>query len=113
MASGLRTWVVFSTDAQGYQLFIESIANPGKTGRVPLVRPYDQSSAPVEYGAGPFANVSLDGVDVHGGLEIEFDSWGMPYDTAGAPLAAPGVIMLSSGVVITVHPVGGCVERTG
>lgn len=113
MASGLRTWVVFSTGAQSYQIFIENSANPGKAGRVPLVRPYDQSSASVDYGTGPFANVSLIGVDVHGGTEIEFDSWGKPYDTAGAPLAATGVISLSNGVVIRVHPVGGCVERTG
>ena len=45
--------------------------------------------------------------------ELEFDSFGMPYDGDGSRLTVSGVVTLSSGVAITVHPVSGYVERSG
>lgn len=113
MASGLRTWVALSTQSNSYQLFIEDAANPGKAGRQPLVHPHEQSSAPVAFGVGPFMNVSLASVNINGTSEVEFDNFGIPYDGAGVSLPAPGVVTLSGSVTVTIHPVGGYVERAG
>ena len=111
--SGLRTWVVFSTASNNYQLYIEDRDNPGEANRLAMTHPFDQTSNAVQFGSGAFTNVSITSVDVNLTSELEFDSFGMPYDGDGAALTGDAVVTLSSGVTITVHPVGGFVERTG
>ncbi len=113
LASGLRTWVVINSGANNYQLYAEDPANPGKANRVAVPHPLDQTSGPVQFGTGPFAGVTISSVDVNGGNEVEFDSFGVPYDSSSNALTAAGTIHLSSGVVINVHQVSGFVERTG
>lgn len=110
--SGLRTWIVFNVASNRYQLYVEDPANPGKAGRLPAVSPFDQSTAAVQFGTGPFANVSIASVNINSTSELEFDSFGVPYDGNGAGLTAAAAINLSSGAVITVNPVGGFVERS-
>lgn len=113
LASGLRTWVVFSTGANTYQLYVENASSLGKANRVTVTRPYDQSSAAVQFGSGAYAGVSISAVNINSTSELEFDSFGAPYDGNSAALTANGVVTLSNGVTATVRPVSGLVERAG
>ena len=113
MASGLRTWVALSTGSNNYRLYIEDPANPGKAGRKAFTHPFSQDSGAVQFGSGPFAGVSITGVNINSTSEIEFDSLGVPYDGSGAALTSTGQVSLSSGVTITLQPVSGLVERAG
>jgi prepilin-type N-terminal cleavage/methylation domain-containing protein len=110
LGSGLRTWVVFNTGSQSYQIYNEDRDNPGKAGRVATVHPAEQSSVAVSMNVGPFAGVTLSSVSINGTVEIEFDSFGVPYDGNGAALSAAGQVTLSSGAVIVIRPVTGLVE---
>jgi prepilin-type N-terminal cleavage/methylation domain-containing protein len=112
LSSGLRTWIVFDLASNSYRLYIEDPANPGKAGRLPLVQPLDQTTAPVQFGAGLFANVSLTSVNINSTGELEFDSFGVPYDGNGQALTTTGTVGLSSGAVIVIRPVSGLVERS-
>lgn len=113
LSSGLRTWVVFDLGAGNYRLYIENAANPGKANRLPLALPADQSGQPVQFGSGSFAGVTLTGVSVAGGNEIEFDTFGVPYDAGGGKLVGPATVTLSGDLILTVHPVTGHVEQAG
>jgi len=113
LGSGLRCWVVLDAGLNQYQLFMENPASPGKAGRQAVVSPFEQSIVPVQFGVGPFANVVITSVSINATSELEFDSFGVPYDANGAALAAAGAISLSSGVAISIQPVSGYVERGG
>jgi prepilin-type N-terminal cleavage/methylation domain-containing protein len=112
LSSGLRAWVVFNSSSNNYRLYIEDPSNPGKAGRLPITHPLDQTTDPVQFGTGPFANVSLTSVDIDSTSELEFDSIGLPYDGNGQALAGTGTVRLSSGATINVYPVSGLVERS-
>jgi prepilin-type N-terminal cleavage/methylation domain-containing protein len=113
LSSGLRTWIVLSTASNNYRLYIEDSANLGKAGRLAVTHPYDQSSSPIQFGSGPFSNVSISSVNINSTSEIEFDSLGVPYDGNSAKLTASGSIGLSNGVSIMIYPDSGFVERAG
>ena len=112
LSSGMRTWVVFDIPTNRYVLYIEDPANPGKGGRVLMAQPLDQTTAPVQLGTGPFANVNLTSANIHYTGELEFDSFGVPYDGNGQALSTTGTVGLSSGVTISIRPVSGLVERS-
>jgi prepilin-type N-terminal cleavage/methylation domain-containing protein len=111
--SGLRTWIDFDAGADSYQLYLEDPDNPGEANRLAMTHPLDQSTDPVQFGTGPFLNVSITSVDINSTDELEFDSFGIPYDGNGASLTSAGTITLSNGVTVTIHPVSGLVERDG
>jgi prepilin-type N-terminal cleavage/methylation domain-containing protein len=113
LASGLRTWVVFNIGQNSYQLFIENASNPGKANRAALVRPVDQSSAEMTFGDSAFSGVSITSANINSTTELEFDSFGAPYDGNSVALTANAVVRLSNGVTATIVPVTGFVERTG
>ncbi len=111
VGSGLRTWVTVDDAGDSYSLFLEDLANPGKANRLALAHPLDQSTSAVQFGTGPFAGVSITSVAINGTSELEFDSFGVPYDANGVALTATGAIVLSNGRAVHVHPVGGFVEQ--
>ncbi len=111
VGSGLRTWVTFDDPNDSYSLFMEDLANPGKANRLALMHPLDQSTSAVQFGTGTFAGVSINSVSINSTSEVEFDSFGVPYDDNGAALTATGTIVLSDGRAVQVHPVGGYVEQ--
>ena len=113
LSSGLRTWVVLNTATNDYRLYVEDPANPGKAGRQAVMHPFDQTTAPIQFGSGAYQNVSISAVNVNSTSEIEFDNFGIPYDGAGVALATTGTIGLSIGVTITLYPGTGFVERAG
>lgn len=110
LSSGLRTWIVFNPSAQTYQLYCEDRNNPGKANRVAVSHPVDQTTSAVMLNTGLFAGVTMSSVNINSAAELEFDSFGQPYDSASVALTASGQIVLSSGGTIVVRPVTGLVE---
>lgn len=110
LGSGLRTWVTFDATNERYSMFVEDPLNPGKAGRVPGVNPLDLTTNVVQFGSGPFANVGINSVDMNSTTELEFDSFGKPYDTNGTALTSVGTVVLTGNVAVRVSPVGGMVE---
>lgn len=110
LGSSMGTWITFDAGAERYSLFMEDPSNPGKSGRVPTMLPLDLSTNTLQFGPGSFADVSIDSVDFNSTTELEFDSFGVPYDGNGVVLTATGRVVLSSKVAVQVHPVGGFVE---
>lgn len=113
MSSRQRTWIEFDTTADSYQIFAEDLANPGKAGRLPLRHPLDQSTNGVQFGAGAFANVGIESANINSTDELEFDSFGVPYDGDMGALAANATVTLTNGVTITIYPVSGFAEQGG
>lgn len=111
LGSGLRTWIDFDVGADRYSLYVEDPANPGKAGRVPTVHPLDKTTNALQFGSGPFGGVSIVSADFNSTTELEFDSFGVPYDANGTVLAASGHTLLSNGIAVQVHPIGGFVEH--
>lgn len=110
LASGLRTWVVIDEPNDRYRMYVEDPESPGKAGRVLVPHPLDQSKAPVQFGVGPFAGVAITGVSFNATGEVEFDNFGVPYDSNGVALTSYGEVALSGGIAVRVHPAGGMVE---
>ena len=113
MSSRQRTWIEFDAGADSYQIFAEDLANPGKAGRLPLKHPLDQSTSEVQFGAGAFANVGIASANINSTDELEFDSFGVPYDGVMSTLTANATVSLTNGVTITVYPVSGFAEQSG
>lgn len=111
VGSGLRTWVAYDDPGDSYSLFMEDAGNPGKANRLALVHPLDQSTSAMQFGTGTFVGVSITSVSINGTSELEFDSLGVPYDANGAALSASGTIVLSDGLAVQIHPVGGYAEQ--
>ncbi len=111
LGSGLRTWVVVDDAGDEYSLYMEDPDNPGEANRQPVIHPLDQTTSAVQFGSGPFANVSITNVDINATSELEFDSFGVPYDGSGSALTAVAEVVLSDGVAVRIHPVGGLVEH--
>lgn len=110
LGSGLRTWVSFDATNERYSLFVEDPLNPGKAGRVAAVNPLDLTTNVVQFGSGAFANVGISSANINSTTELEFDSFGKPYDANGVALAAVGTVVLTGNVAVQVSPVGGMVE---
>jgi prepilin-type N-terminal cleavage/methylation domain-containing protein len=110
LGSGLRTWVSFNATTEQYSLFVEDPANPGKANRVAAVNPLDLTTDAVQFGSGPFANVGISSVDINSTTELEFDSFGEPYDANGVALTSAATVVLTGNVAVQVSPVGGLVE---
>jgi len=113
MNSRLRTWIVFSTASNNYRLYAETSPGAGKATRAALTHPLNQTSGAVQFGSGSNLAVSITAVNINTTSEIEFDSWGKPYDGNSVGLTANGTITLSNGVTLTVYPTSGLVEQAG
>jgi Tfp pilus assembly protein FimT len=113
LASRLRSWVAFDVPGNTYRIYLEDAANLGKANRQPLTLPLNQSSGAVQFGAAPLSGVVIVSAAINGTSEIEFDSFGVPYDGNSAALTTNGVVTLSNGVTITLRPVTGFVDRAG
>lgn len=113
MSTRNRTWLEFNSTFTTYTLYVENPANPGKANRVALARPLDGATGAITINDPPFSGVTVSAVNINGGRQIEFDSFGKPYDNSSAALTAAGTITLSSSVTITIRPVTGLTEVSG
>ncbi|MEE8169591.1 MAG: prepilin-type N-terminal cleavage/methylation domain-containing protein [Phycisphaerae bacterium] len=112
MGTRQRTWIDFNVAADQYTLYVEDPANPGKAGRQLLADALSTETGPINVGDDPFNGAALTAVNVGGTTEVEFDSFGKPYDAAGTAIAADATISLSNGVTLTIRPVTGLVEMS-
>lgn len=113
MNSRLRTWIVFSTGSNNYRLYAETSPGAGKGTRVALTHPLNQTTSAVQFGSGTDLAVSITAVNINSTSEIEFDSWGKPYDGNSVALSSSGTVTLSNGVTLTIYPISGYVEQAG
>ena len=113
MSSRSRTWITFDVANNRYTLYAEDLTNPGKANRKAVAHPLDQSTGAIQLGANTNLNVTLSSVNINSTTEVEFDSWGRPYDGNSAVLTAAGTISLSNGVTITLRPISGFGEQSG
>ncbi len=111
VARGLRTWVVFETDAQRYALFIEQADPPGRAGRQPLIDESTGKPFVVHFDRGEWRGVALEAVDVEGATELGFDSRGRPLAAGETVLEEDAIIGLSGGHVIRITARTGFVHR--
>ncbi len=111
LSSGQRTWIVFNAGSNQYALYVEDADNPGKANRITLPNPLDRSTAPVQLNEGAFASITLDSVNIAGGSELEFDSFGTPYASTGSALASTSSVVLAGGMQVVVYPVSGLAEQ--
>ncbi|MBL0926558.1 MAG: GspH/FimT family pseudopilin [Phycisphaerales bacterium] len=113
VATGRRTWVVFSTANQTWSLFIETAGAPGRSNRVQMTDPATNNLFLTRLNNGPYAGVTLTSVNIDGNPEIAFDWLGKPYNQGETDLAANGVITLSGGRTITITPGTGYAQVSG
>lgn len=113
MSSRLRTWIDIDVAGDSYELFVEDPANPGKANRLPLILPLTQSTGAVQLGSGDFPGVGIASANINSTTELEFDSFGVPYDGNTTALTADGQVTLTDGVTLTIHEVSGLVEQSG
>lgn len=111
VSTRLRTWVSFDVPNDRYRLYVENAAAPGKAGRVSLPAPLDQSTGWIAVSAAPFTGATLTQVSFANTSEVEFDSWGRPYDANGAALTSASSVQIGA-VQVTVQPVSGLTEVT-
>lgn len=75
--------------------------------------PLDRGTGAVQFGSGASLNVAIVSANINSTAEIEFDSFGVPYDANSVAISSAGTITLSDSVTVTVHPVSGYLERSG
>lgn len=103
VATGLRTWVVFSPAADRYDLRVESLASPGLAGATPLIDPATNRPFDVRLNLDAYDGVDLAAAAFDAQPSVGFDYLGRPLNSTGAALAAAGSVTLSGGHVVLVQ----------
>lgn len=105
IATGTRTWVVFSTATNSYSVLSENPASPGRVGASTLTDPNGNGKPYVQYlNTGEFVGVTLTGVTLDAGTEVGFDWVGKPYNNTSTALSSAGTISLPNGYSVTIQP---------
>lgn len=104
IATGTRTWVVFSVGTNSYSVLAENPASPGRAGANVLIDPGFAGRNYVQYlNSGEFAGVTIASAAFDAGAEVGFDWLGRPYNATSSLLAAAGVVTLTGGTTVTVQ----------
>lgn len=104
IATGTRTWVVFSPSTHSYSVLSENPASPGRVGATTLTDPNGTGRPFVQYlNTGEFAGVTMASAVFGSGSEVGFDWVGKPYSSSTTALSANGAVTLSSGYSVTVE----------
>ncbi len=114
IATGTRTWVVFSAGTNSYSVLSENSASPGRVGATTLTDPNGSGKSFVQYlNTGDYAGVTITGATFGSGSEVGFDWVGKPYNSSSTALTAAGTVTLSAGsYTITVQPTTGLAKVT-
>lgn len=106
VATGRTTWVVFNLSTNTYRVLEEPDGAPGRANAAAII---DAASGRefVTRVDEVFPSVSIVSVAFDQGTEVGFDWRGVPLSSEGAGLSAPGVVTISGGRTITVHPGSG------
>lgn len=103
VATGCRSWVVFTVPDNAYVLLAEPPALPGRSNAVPIPAPASPGTVGQQFGSGTWAGVALGGAAFDGAPEVGFDWAGRPLNAAGNPLAADGSVWFTSGRTVVVR----------
>ncbi len=103
MSDQLRTWVVFDVSANSYSMFIEPSAGAGRSGRVPLEDPLTHDDLLRDLDELSVGALTLSSVNISGGVELEFDASGTPYDASESKLTTDAMLLFSDGTSITIY----------
>lgn len=114
IATGTRTWVVFSAGTNSYSVLSENTASPGRAGASVMTDPNGSGKTFVQYlNTGELTGVTMTGATFDAGSEIGFDWVGKPYNSTSAALSAAGTVTLSvGGYTVTVQPSTGLAKVT-
>ena len=104
MAGHLRTWMVFDAAAGECRGYVEDPERPGRSFRVPAVDPLTRGALVMRLGEDAFGGIRIDTVDINGGMEVGFDSFGVPYDSEERPLTREGLVRFADGTTLTITP---------
>jgi prepilin-type N-terminal cleavage/methylation domain-containing protein len=108
IATGTRTWVVFSPSTHSYSVLSEDPANPGRIGATTLTDPNGTGKPFVQYlNTGEYVGVTMSSAVFGTGSEVGFDWVGKPYSNSSTALSANGTITLSGGYSVTVEATTG------
>ena len=107
MASRLKTWIVLDASTENYVAYIEDSGNLGKANRIALVNPLTRENINVTLDTDVSGGVDISSVSINGGSEVEFDSFGQPYDTSSTALSSDGTITFDDGTSIKIVAVAG------
>jgi prepilin-type N-terminal cleavage/methylation domain-containing protein len=103
ICTGLRTWAVFNVGGNSYSLLAEPPGNPGRANAAVLADPGTGRTFIRPLNSGELAGVSLVSAVFGTAAEVGFDWQGAPVTSAGAPLAAAGVVAITGGKAVRVE----------
>ena len=78
-----------------------------KANRIAATDPLTQGALSGTLNRDFLAGVAITSVNINGGDEIEFDSFGTPYDQTSTALTAAGTIGFTTGSAVRIEPVTG------
>ncbi len=108
IATGTRTWVVFSPGTNSYSVLSENPASPGRVGASTMTDPNGSGKPYVQYlNTGEYVGVTMSGAAFDSGTEVGFDWVGKPYNNTSTALSAAGTVTLSNGYSVTIQPTTG------
>ncbi len=111
LAKNLRTWIAFDVAANEYRGYEEDPANPGRAGRLPAIDPLTRKTMRIDLEEGFLRGLRLATAAINGDTELSFDSFGVPRDRNGTPLATQGTITFAGGGSVTISPETGYCGR--
>lgn len=111
VSQGVRTWVVLDGAAQQYALFVEDVAAPGRTRRVPMIDDATGRAMVVRFGRAEWRGAAIESISVGGGSEVGFDTRGRPIAVDERPLSDDATITISGGHVIRITARTGMIQR--
>ncbi len=104
IATGCRTWVVFSVATNTYSVLAEPKGNPGRSNAVTMTDPATGNNYVASLNTSEYSGISLVSASFDSAAEIGFDWTGKPLNSSASPLAAQGVVTLTASKTVTVAP---------
>jgi prepilin-type N-terminal cleavage/methylation domain-containing protein len=102
VARGVRTWIVFDTDAETYSIFTESSESPGRDNRVAMTDEVTGGAYVIDLSTGPYAGSGITSAVIGDDVEVGFDYLGRSLDANEAILSTDGSVVLAGGFTITI-----------
>jgi prepilin-type N-terminal cleavage/methylation domain-containing protein len=102
VATGSRSWVVFSTVDQTWTVKAESSATPGRASAAVLTDPGTGKPMTQALNIDPFPGVQITAVNFNGGSEVGFNWLGCPLNVSETSLSAAGSVTLTGGLTVNV-----------
>ena len=113
VATGTRTWVLFDTAAESWEILGEDPDNPGRANATALTDLATGEDFAQTLGTGSFAGVQVVSAAFDGDVQVGFDWLGRALNATETLLAARGTVTLSGSHVVNVEATTGFVSHVG